>query len=100
MSRTVAYRLEPIPEQVPGGLSTAAIMTCIATGEILSGSGGGGLHLAPAVVEALRSDGTPKVIMDASEHEGLVALARAAAEGFDVKVQAEAIVASMGDATA
>ena len=32
-------------------------MTCMATGQVLSGMGGGGNYLAPAVVEMLRGGG-------------------------------------------
>lgn len=52
--KIVAYRLEPVFEIEPGGIATAAVMQCMATGEYLSGMGGGGDYLAPGVVEMLR----------------------------------------------
>lgn len=50
----IAYRLTPAYPPEPGSLSTACVMTCMATGKILSGSGGGGAFLAPEVFEMLR----------------------------------------------
>ncbi len=55
--KIVAYRLTPVFEMEPGGIATAALMTCMATGKILDGMGGGGDFLAPEVVDALRGGG-------------------------------------------
>jgi len=55
--KIVAYRLTPVFEVEPGGFSTAAVITCIATGEYLDGMGGGGEFLSPKVVDILRGGG-------------------------------------------
>ena len=53
-NKIIAYRLEPVHENLPGGIATAAVMTCMATGETLSGMGGGGDYLSPAFVDTLK----------------------------------------------
>lgn len=50
----IAYRLQPVYAAGPGTIQTAALMTCMATGEVLDGMGGGGDFLSPKVVELLR----------------------------------------------
>lgn len=62
--RPIAYRLTPLyPEEFSPGprgqerMFSAAVIQCIATGEILAGMGGGGEFLAPGVVETLRGGG-------------------------------------------
>lgn len=70
--KIIAYRLEPVYEVPPGRLVTAAVMQCLATGKVLSGSGGGGEYLDPEIVEALRDGGESKVIITATEHDRLV----------------------------
>ena len=57
MRKVIAYRLSPVFETEEGGFATAAIMSCMATGEVLSGMGGGGDFLSPRVVEVLRGGG-------------------------------------------
>lgn len=57
MRKLIAYRLTPVYELEPGSLATAAVMQCMATGETLSGMGGGGEYLSPKVVETLRGGG-------------------------------------------
>lgn len=52
--KIIAYRLEPVHELESGSIATAAVMQCMATGEILEGMGGGGDFLSPGVVEAFR----------------------------------------------
>ncbi len=97
--KTIAYRLTPIQETPPGGIATAAIMTCMATGEMLSGMGGGGTYLSPRIVEALRAPGA-KAILDQADLESLLSLARDVASG-DVDPgasgRAAQILASMGE---
>jgi len=52
--KPIAYRLEPVYQPAPGQLSTAAVMQCALTGKFLSGSGGGGMYLAPEIVDEIR----------------------------------------------
>jgi hypothetical protein len=78
--KTIAYRLTPIQETPPGGIATAAVMTCMATGEMLSGMGGGGTYLSPRIVEALRAPGA-KAIVDQGDLDALLSLARDVASG-------------------
>lgn len=52
--RIIAYRLVPVHPAAPNTLQTAALMQCMATGEILDGMGGGGEFLSPKFVEDLR----------------------------------------------
>jgi len=78
--KRLAYRLTPIFESPPAKpgevvLHSAAVMECLATGRILSGGGGGGEFLAPEIVDALRRDGTAKVILAAAEYDRLLRLA-------------------------
>lgn len=55
MNKIIAYRLEPVYENTdPNVLMTAAVMQCMATGEYLSGMGGGGEYLSPSVATSLR----------------------------------------------
>jgi hypothetical protein len=79
----VAYRLEPVPGRPAGDVASAAVMTCVATGEILCGAGGGGEFLSPGVVAALRSGASRRVVCDADLFDDLVTLARMAARGED-----------------
>lgn len=92
MRPTIAYRLTPVKELEPGGIGTAAVMTCMASGRLLSGMGGGGMYLAPDVVEALRASGVPRAVCDAVLLEDLMKLARRAAEGEDVAKDAASII--------
>lgn len=78
MTGIIAYRLQPLKETPPGGLATAAVMSCAATGEMLSGMGGGGLFLSPRIVDALRTPGA-KAIIDQKDLDALIEIARAAA---------------------
>ena len=55
--KIVAYRVTPVFEPEPGGVATAAVMICMATGKILDGMGGGGEFIAPDVVNMLRGGG-------------------------------------------
>jgi hypothetical protein len=100
MTGTIAYRLTPVRETEPGGIATAAVMTCMATGRILSGMGGGGLYLAPEVVDALRATDTVRVVCDGALHEALVRIARGAAQGHDVSGEAKALIEREGEAFA
>lgn len=81
----IAYRLEPIREPEEGTLATAAVMTCLATGRILSGSGGGGDYLSPSVVDALRADGRGKVILDSNLFDAMKDVAERMAASGDVR---------------
>jgi hypothetical protein len=72
------YRLTPIFKQAPGGFATAAIQECMATGKVLSGSGGGGLALSKDIVRALdrtRNNGKSRAIVDADDLDKLIGLA-------------------------
>jgi len=100
MSATIAYRLSPVRETEPGGIATAAVMTCMATGRMLSGMGGGGLYLAPEVVESLRRTDSARIVCDAALHDALVAIARGCADGQDVSDEARALIAREGEAFA
>ena len=58
----IAYRLTPIYAPTPGprgqeAFFSAAVISCMATGKMLSGMGGGGEFLSPEVVEMLRGGG-------------------------------------------
>lgn len=65
MSREIiAYRLQPVYATPPGGISTACVMQCAATGRVLSGDGGGGTFLAPEVVEKLLTTPTQTPDLD------------------------------------
>lgn len=97
--KTIAYRLTPVQETPPGGIATAAVMTCMATGETLSGMGGGGTYLAPRIVDALRAPGA-KAILDQADLDSLLSLARDVASGDvdpDASGRAVQILASMGE---
>lgn len=52
--KPIAYKLVPVYEPPAGGIATAAVMSCALTGRVLSGMGGGGLYLAPEIVDELR----------------------------------------------
>jgi len=71
------YALEPIYRRLPGGpprLVTAAAVTCMATGVLLAGSGGSGLALSPAIVEAInmrKQGGKSRVVMDAEDYDAM-----------------------------
>lgn len=72
------YKVTPIFRQEPGGFATAAIQECMATGKILSGSGGGGLALSKELVHALdrsRNGGRSKAIVDVEDLDKLIGLA-------------------------
>lgn len=100
MSETIAYRLTPVRAPEPGGIATAAVMTCMATGRVLSGMGGGGTYLAPEVVSAIRRTDTARIVCDAPLHEALLDIARGAAEGRDVSAQARDLISREGEAFA
>jgi len=55
--KIVASRVTQVFEPEPGGVATAAVMRCMATGKILDGMGGGGEFIAPDVVNMLRGGG-------------------------------------------
>lgn len=78
--RILCYRLEPVYEdpRTRLGLSTAAVATCMATGEILDGMGGGGLFLSKKIVDALNAgvNNVAKVVIDASEYDDLMRIAK------------------------
>lgn len=68
------YRVEPVykePFWYEGSIMTAALVTCMATGETLDGMGGGGDFISIDIYHALRNNGTPKVIIDEAEYETL-----------------------------
>lgn len=101
MGDTIAYRLTPVQAIPAGGIATAAVMTCMATGEGLSGMGGGGTYLSPRIVEALRAPGA-KAIVDQVDLDSLISLARDVASGdigLDDSGRAAQILASMGETT-
>lgn len=55
--KTLYYRLEPVvepPADAGPQIATAAVVTCLATGRMLDGMGGGGEFLSVEVVDALR----------------------------------------------
>jgi hypothetical protein len=52
--KIIAYRLTPVYPVEPGTMRTACVMSCMATGEKLSGMGGGGMFLSPKVVVDLQ----------------------------------------------
>ena len=54
--KPVAYRVQAVPPLPPGSLATAAIIRCAVSGEILSGSGGGGEFISPEVREWLHTN--------------------------------------------
>lgn len=61
MSKIIAYRLEPVYEHdfSPGPrgrerMFSAAVMSCMVTGQALAGMGGGGEYLSPVVVDGFR----------------------------------------------
>jgi len=93
VSETIAYRLTPVREIEPGGIATAAVMTCMATGRTLSGMGGGGTYLAPEVVDAIRRTDRARIVCDAALHEAMIDIVRAAAEGRDVSGEAQTLIA-------
>lgn len=92
MSRIIAYRLARVLELEEGGIATAALMKCMATGEVLSGMGGGGEFLSPEVVQALRSAGTARAICDRHMLDALLAMAHAVALGDDQRDTAKSIM--------
>jgi hypothetical protein len=53
-----AYRIDPIwPRSSANmGFATAAVMDCMVSGKMLSGSGGGGDYISPEVYELLYRD--------------------------------------------
>lgn len=68
------YRIEPVYEDPPGyeGFATAAVVTCMVTGEMLDGMGGGGDFISVDTYQALRNNSVPRVIVDAAEYEKLI----------------------------
>lgn len=72
------YRVQPVMSRLPEDgftMETAALATCMATGEMLSGSGGGGLFLKKDIVDALnmqQGDGKPKVILNAEDYDAML----------------------------
>lgn len=100
MSGTIAYRLTPVRETPPGGMATAAVMTCMATGRVLSGMGGGGQYLSPEVVDALRATDTARTVCDAALLDDLMATVRRAAEGHDVADDARRLISAHSEAFA
>lgn len=52
----IGYTLNPIRNSSDGGMVTAAIMTCMVTGKMLSSSGGGAYAICPEVFELLDHD--------------------------------------------
>ena len=84
----IAYRLEPVREPAEPTIMTAAVMTCIATGRTLSGMGGGGDHLSPAIVDALRADGRGKVILDSNLFDAMKDVVERMAATGDVRAVA------------
>lgn len=56
-AQVIAYRLTPVYPAAANSIATAAAITCMATGKMLDGMGGGGLFLSPEVVEMLRGGG-------------------------------------------
>lgn len=95
MNVVVAYRLHPVYEIEPGGIATAAVMSCMATGRTLSGMGGGGRFLAPEVVRALDAREGPRVICDGAIYERLTLLARHVTEGTATREEAEGILTDL-----
>lgn len=55
MAKKIGYTLNPIRPS-DGGFMTAALMTCMVTGKMLSSSGGGTYAIAPEVFDLLRDD--------------------------------------------
>jgi hypothetical protein len=92
----VGWSLSPIysdPDPTPPGymnIATAAVMTCIATGQAIAGNGGPGYALSAPVVEALdnrqrhRSD-APLIIVPKDQ---LLALSRHAWKASDPELHA------------
>lgn len=80
--KIIAYRLAPVYEIPPGGIAAAAVMTCLATGKVLSGSGGGGEFLSPLVVAWLRSP-EPQIVLQQSELVTLLKAAKAYADDLE-----------------
>ena len=74
MKKPDYYILSPVYPQEGFGFATAAIITCVATGEILSGSGGPSLGISTKIVDALS---TPEVkyIVDEDTIDELLTLA-------------------------
>jgi len=56
MDKPYAYRLEAIHPRTDGGFATACVMSCMVSGKMLSGSGGGGSYISPEVYEILLRD--------------------------------------------
>lgn len=58
MSKILYYALCPVLENTAQNrIATAAVATCMATGKLLSSSGGGGDFLSKDIVDALRAGG-------------------------------------------
>lgn len=73
--KVIAYKVTPVFAPEPGSIGTACMATCMATGEHLSGSGGGGDFLKKEIVDALnmsKTGGAPRIIVDAALMERLV----------------------------
>lgn len=84
--KIIAYRLEPVYEPRSESIGTAAVMTCMATGKMLSGSGGGGSFLAPEIVDVLRNDGTSKTIIAAAYYDAMVAALKAVTDAYELRL--------------
>jgi hypothetical protein len=95
-----AYRVEPIYPRDPNKemLVTAAVMTCMATGRMLDGMGGGGQFLAPEIVDGLRNQGVGKSVVYNADWDGaLAALRRIVAIGGEAAKIAQAALDQIGD---
>jgi hypothetical protein len=69
------YKVTPVFRQEGMAIGTACVATCMATGEYLSGQGGGGDFLKKEIVDALnmrKTGGTARVILDADTLARLV----------------------------
>jgi len=60
----IGYRISAVYPS-SGGLATAAVMSSMISGEVISGSGGGGEFLTPKEFDALRSDPTTRTAIRA-----------------------------------
>ncbi len=51
--KIIGYRIEPVRESDGPRLASTAPMTCLVTGEVLAGSGGGDIYVSPKVGERM-----------------------------------------------
>lgn len=73
--KVICYKVTPIFEMERGQIGTACMATCMATGEHVSSSGGGGDFLKKEIVDALnmrKTGGTPRMIVDTALMERLI----------------------------